>query len=142
MCLLSLRSDPKKANEDITVYKIVKYVEGANTYITPYTGTYIPDSAIEGRIPYNAIGDEEIEYDFYWNFFKVSKGFIHSFKKLAEASYYTSLGYNEMLFKCRIPKRVEYYDSFSECASKQIIFEKKIPKIFVKIMSLFYWPII
>lgn len=112
MCLFTTDREPKIAQEDITVYKVMrvskvgKYAYGIPPYQDLYTyraGLNIPSFKAETPAPK--------EYQ-YW--YSVGKGYLHAYadimpaaikaKKLNSQGYY-SMSVNEM----RIPAGTPYY---------------------------------
>lgn len=136
MCLIAKHHSPKIVKQDITVYKMVRYVKNVNEYETPYACTYIPKYVINGSKPFEARGKVMVTNPMP-KLYRVFGGYIHSYASLRQAAFAASTE-NLAVFRCRIPRGTEYYEGDNEYASKKIIFEKKIPNIFTKIAGFLF----
>lgn len=136
MCLKVKFPFPKKAKEDIKVYKVLMHNERKDTLYSPYmhTKTNVTDvNDLSGKhilkIIFNAIFK-----------FKVEDGFIHCCKeldltlKMAKILYMTTYDPDEtekiflvpVIYECTIPKWTYYYENKDFVASRKLIYNKQI----------------
>lgn len=140
MCLLVKSFDEelkfKIADKDIVCYKIV-YNNLSKSYPkfwTPIQGCDIPMECIQGTIPFEAQGDEDItihhcEWEGTLHRFELNGGFIHTYMDTYDVSD-DIRDIKHELWKCVIPKGTKYttgiYGHVPSYASKSIKFIEKV----------------
>ena len=136
MCLKVKFPFPKKAKEDIKVYKVLMHNEHKDILYSPYmhTKTNVTDvNDLSGKhilkIIFNAIFE-----------FKVEDGFIHCCKELDLASKVAKILYITIycstkkenifsvpvIYECTIPKGTYYYENKDFIASRKLIYNKQL----------------
>lgn len=146
MCLIVQSREPKIAEEDIICYKLVKYWEDADVYVSPLQhfpiassrkiiGFIQKDDSDYSRVYPGIITRKTLDYN-------VGGGFLHTFMYLKSAKYIISKVSNKSeyrIFKCIVPKGVKYYEGYSKStlcgniinveglASKELIYKEEIP---------------
>lgn len=136
MCLKVKFPFPKKAKEDIKVYKVLMHNERKDTLYSPYmhTKTNVTDvNDLSGKhilkIIFNVIFK-----------LKVADGFIHCCKELDLASKVAKIWYITIycsakkenifsvpvIYECTIPKGTYYYENKDFVASRKLIYNKQI----------------
>lgn len=136
---ISAYAKPRKAKKDIVCFKVVLLrigSAGLRHIITPCQNTYLYPDVISGRVNFTAQKSlfEDVKHYSPEGIY-ISKGFIHTFKRLKNAKYFKSMLYTNgkpLIYKCVIPAGTEYYkgeDESVECpayASDAIRFVEKI----------------
>lgn len=124
MCLSSKWIFPRKAKEDIVVYKEVCCDKEGNIY-SPYMFTKIgniKNLPISFKAKYLDI-EERIESILFQNLKSIGAGYIHSYS----FPYSTHYSCYSCMYKCIIPKGTKYHKSKDDtqyCSKKLIIIEK------------------
>lgn len=131
MCLYSKEYGASCAKEPIKCYKVLRRYDGY--YFSPYYGERAIDSlTIKGQLPYRALGEVTvIESALNCGKFKVTKGFIHTYKDFNDAELIAWPERSYSIFECEIPVGTEYYEGVddsekSNYASECIIFKKLV----------------
>lgn len=143
MCLYSKEYGASCAKEPIKCYKVLRrYDENDSVfYYSPYYGDRAIDSlTIKGELPYCALGKVTVvenKIGLNDGNFKVTKGFIHTYKDFFAAELIAWPEDSYSIFECEIPVGTEYYEGVDDSgrpnyASECIIF-KKIVKGYVPV---------
>ena len=103
---VSIRDVISTAEEDIIVYKALRYRSDMDIYTTPFRNVCVPDDVIAGNSSMKPLYN--VNYDMITR--NVGKGFLHSF-----ANEYGARRLQKVLrrgtmdvFKCIIPKGTEF----------------------------------
>lgn len=143
MCLIVQSREPKIAEEDIVCYKLVRYWEDADVYVSPLRHFPIASS----RKVIGFVQKEDSEYRIYPNIrqelgYNIHNGFLHTFANLKDAKHVLSEISNKSeyrMFKCIIPISTTYYEgttrfivngesiSNKSFASRELIYKEEIP---------------
>ena len=138
MCLYCWRKNPRIAKKDIVCYKVLIHL-GSGAYVTPYTQRHLTYAEKKGKLDFVATGDKItlvnlVGLSRFFFRYKVSKGYIHTFKNKADAAIEMADWRRHKnppyVFKCIIPKGTEYYKGIfgrtmkSYCSDKIRIIEK------------------
>ena len=137
MCLYSKEYGASCAKEPIKCYKVLRRYEGNDGvyYFSPYYGVRDIDSlTIEGQLPFYALGKVTVvenKSGLNCGNFKVTKGFIHTYKDFCSAELVAWPERDYSIFECEIPVGTEYYEGVDDSerytyASKRIIFKKLV----------------
>jgi len=124
MCLSSKWIFPRKAKEDIVVYKEV-YCDKEDNIYSPYMFTKIgniKNLPISFKAKYLDI-EERIEWILFRNLNSIGAGYIHSYS----SPFSTHYSRHTCIYKCIIPKGTKYHKSIDDtqyCSKKLIIIEK------------------
>lgn len=126
MCLSSKWIFPRKAKEDIVVYKEV-YCDKEDNIYSPYMLTKIgniKNLPISFKAKWLDI-EERIEWILFQNLKSIGAGYIHSYSSLDYIC--VSVKRPTCIYKCIIPKGTKYHKSKNDtqyCSKKLIIIEK------------------
>jgi hypothetical protein len=137
MCLYSKEYRASCAKEPIKCYKVLRCYDGDDGvyYFSPFYGDRAIDSlTIKGQLPYRALGTvtvKENEIGLNCGKFKVTKGFIHTYKDFYAAELIAWPERSYSIFECEIPVGTEYYEGVDDSqkstyASECIIFKKLV----------------
>ncbi len=135
MCLYTKNNQFSIAKENLICYKVLAFYDGG--FMTPYQKTFMPKNVIDGKIPFIAMGEKQIQQGYLSVSCVIGGGFIHTYKSLISAFYlknHLGIMYPEYvfcIFECEIPKGTKYYegeDDFCEAsfASEKINFVKEM----------------
>lgn len=135
MCLYTKNNQFSIAKENLTCYKVLAFYDGG--FMTPYQKTFIPKNVIDGKIPFIARGEQQIEQGYLSVSCVIGGGFVHTYKSLTSAWLlknhigFMNSEYVCSIFECEIPKGTKYYegeDDFFEAsfASEKINFVKEM----------------
>ena len=116
MCLYTRRKRSKIAKKDITCYKVLRKVDNFDKHVTPYIGASVNNRALKGEEYFTSHGPKlinktETRRIMYRLFpeYKISEGFIHTFKELDDAKDDAFRFVGGDVFECIIPKGTIYY---------------------------------
>lgn len=139
MCLVVKNLDDfKKADKDITVYKIADYRILFDRYYTPYRRDVIYGNTITNAICYkdyynNYYQKYDVGFDYCSDNYAISSGVIHCFKYLEDAinllQYYKDSNdlYRPVVIKTTIPTGTLYIEGvFPEMFDKACIGAKAV----------------
>lgn len=142
MCLIVQSKEPKIAEEDIVCYKLVKYWEDADVYVSPLRHFPIASS----RKVIGFVQKEDSEYRIYPNIrqelgYNIHNGFLHTFTNLKDVEHILSKINDKSeyrIFKCIIPISTTYYEGTAKSivngepifnksfASRELIYKEEI----------------
>lgn len=126
MCLISYRSEPLTAKEDIPCYKVLQRLDD-NCYVSPFRN--MPYKINSVNYPETVFSESDIkEYYLYDYCYNIGNGFLHCYRSCGVAlSYYNfkqQISYLLYLFECYIPKGAKYFinrNGTEICADKLFV---------------------